>query len=391
MAGLLSRIRSRQWYALVYALILSATAAIVILDRLPRPWDTLAVLAAALLSAWVTYNLACRRARRRLHRLREAVDAFARGDLAPAIDHPPDDDFLKLSDSLERLLDQLKENYREHERLRRQLTHSEKLALIGELAATVAHEVNNPLDGLQNGIRLFRRGIGNPEQARQLLDLMENGLYRIEMIMRRLLTMSRDEPLSPVPLRVEDVVDDALLFVRPKLDRRQVELVRDFPDFPVFAMLDRPQMAQVLINLMINAADVMPNGGKLTIRCGTDDDGRCVLLDIADTGTGIAADIVPHIFEPFYTTKSKGGGTGLGLAVVQRVVQAHGGTVEVESQVGQGTRFRLTLPAALRLEQTASEPQMAPCQEAGTRLLAQEQADRAKIGSRAEVPAVGSQ
>lgn len=355
MASLLHRLRSRQRYVLAYALILTAFAGTIIATGLPQPWATLAMATAALATAWIMARIACRQMRKRLHRLREAVDAFVRGDLNSGIEHPPDDDFLKLSDSLERVLNQLRETCREHERLRRQLTRSEKLALIGELAATVAHEVNNPLDGLQNSTRIIRRNMDKPQQVRQLLDLMDNGLYRIEMIMRRLLTMSRDEPLSPAPVRVDEIVDDALMFVQPKLTRGNVELIRDFPDAPVFVMADRLQMAQVLINLMINATDAMPNGGKMTVRCRCGDHGRTALLDVIDAGTGISPEHLPHIFEPFYTTKSKGGGTGLGLAVVARIVQAHGGKVDVESELGKGTRFRITLPTAQRLEQPSSD------------------------------------
>ncbi|MGQ9651723.1 MAG: sensor histidine kinase [Phycisphaerae bacterium] len=355
MRTMLSRIRTREKYLIIYAVILAAGAGITLAAGVPQPWAVLVVATVALTAAWVSARIACRQARRRLHRLREAVDALARGDLATCIDHPPDDDFLKLSDSVERVLDQLRENYREHERLRRQLTHSEKLALIGELAATVAHEVNNPLDGLQNSIRILRRGVDNPDQVRQLLDLMENGLYRIEMIMRRLLTMSRDEPLSLAATRIETIVDDALVFAQPKLNRGRVELIRDLPESLPFAMVDRLQMAQVLINLMINAADAMPNGGKLTIRCRSGDYGRTLLLDVIDTGCGIAPEHLPHIFEPFYTTKSKGGGTGLGLAVVSRIVKAHGGTVEIQSEVGKGTRFRISLPVAANLEKHICE------------------------------------
>jgi len=132
--------------------------------------------------------------------------------------------------------------------------------------------------------------------------------------------------------------------------------VRDFPDFPVFAPADRLQMAQVLINLLINAADATPAGGRITIRCRCGDYGRSVLLDVIDTGTGIAPEHLPHIFEPFYTTKSKGGGTGLGLAVVSRIVQAHGGTVNVESELNKGTRFRIALPAIQQVEQPSLTP-----------------------------------
>ena len=230
MTGMLNRIRSRQRYVLAYTVVLSATAGIVIGAGVPQPWATLIMGMAALTAAWIMSRIACRHLHKRLHRLREAADALVRGDLTTVIDHPAGDDFVKLSDSLERVLDQLRESFREHERLQRQLTRTEKLALIGELAATVAHEVNNPLDGLQNSTRIIRRSMDNPEQVRQLLDLMDTGLYRIEMIVRRLLTMSRDEPLSLAPVRVDEIVDDALMFVQPKLNRRRIELVRDFPD-----------------------------------------------------------------------------------------------------------------------------------------------------------------
>lgn len=368
---ILSRLRSRQRYVLIYVLTLVVAVGVVIGVGLPQPWATLATAAVALTAAWVISRIACRQLRKRLHRLREAVDAFGRGDLTPVIEHPADDDFLKLSDSLEKMLQQLKETCCEHERLRQQLTRSEKLALIGELAATVAHEVNNPLDGLQNSTRIIRRNMNNPDQVRQLLDLMDAGLYRIEMIMRRLLTMSRDEPLSLAPIRLDEVVDDALMFAQPKLDRRRIELVRDFPDFPVFARADRLQMAQVLINLLINAADAAPAGGGITVRCRCGDYGRSVLLDVIDTGMGIAPEHLPHIFEPFYTTKSKGGGTGLGLAVVSRIVQAHGGTVKVESELNKGTRFRITLPAIQQIERPSCAPEGIDLPVAKPRTVAQ--------------------
>jgi signal transduction histidine kinase len=318
---------------------------------------TVAMLCVGLAAAWIVGTVACQHVHKRLHSLREAADACVRGDLSTVINRPPDDDFFKLSDSVERILAQLKETCEEEDRLRRQLTRSEKLALIGELAATVAHEVNNPLDGLQNSTRIIRRNLDHPEQVRQLLDLMDSGLYRIEMIVRRLLTMSRDEPVCPVPTRMDEIVDDALMFTQPKLSRYGVELVRDFPDTPVFANADRVQMAQVLINLMINATDAMRSGGRLTVRCRMGNHGQAVLLDVIDTGSGIAPEQLPHIFDPFYSTKGKGGGTGLGLTVVRRIIEAHRGTVEVESQVNQGTRFRVILPATL---QSLAVPQAHP-------------------------------
>ena len=305
------------------------------------------MLGIGLVTAWLMAFFVNRHLRRRLHRLRETAEAMARGDLPREIEHPAHDDFIKLAEAMERMLGRLQKTIREQDRLRKQLTRSEKLALIGELAATVAHEVNNPLDGLQNSTRIIRRNLDNHEQVRQLLDMMDAGLYRIEMIVRRLLTMSRDEPVNLAPMRMDEIVNDAALFVQPRFGRHAIELVRDFPDQSPFARADRVQLAQVLINLMINAADSMPEGGKLTVRCRTGERGKKILLDVCDTGGGITKDQLPHIFEPFYSTKGKGAGTGLGLAVVSRIVEAHQGRVEVESEVGKGTRFRIELPAEM--------------------------------------------
>jgi signal transduction histidine kinase len=242
---------------------------------------------------------------------------------------------------------------REQERLRQQLTRSEKLALIGELAATVAHEVNNPLDGLQNSTRIIRRNLDNVDQTRQLLDMMDAGLYRIEMIVRRLLAMSRDEAINPVPTRMDEIVSDAIVFVQPKFNRRSIKLVREFPDPTPFAMADRNQFVQALINLMINAADSMRDGGTLTLACRPDDESRTVHLEVRDSGSGIDEEHLPHIFEPFYTTKGKGSGTGLGLAVVARVIEAHQGKIDVKSTPGEGTTFIIELPAAAQQLQPA--------------------------------------
>jgi len=319
-------------------------------------WGAAIMLVVGLAAAWMIAFFVHRHLRSRLHRLREAADAMARGDPAAEIEHPAHDDFIKLADSLDGMLGRLQNTLQEQDRLRKQLTRSEKLALIGELAATVAHEVNNPLDGLQNSTRIIRRNLDNREQVRQLLDMMDAGLYRIEMIVRRLLTMSRDEPVNLVPTRVDQIVDDAVVFVQPRLSRSAIELVRDFPDPPLFARADRVQLAQVLINLMINAADAMPGGGRLVIRCRTGERGRRVLLDVSDTGSGIDKDQLPHIFEPFYSTKGQGAGTGLGLAVVSRIVEAHSGKVEVESEIGRGTCFRIALPAAPQRIEASGRP-----------------------------------
>ena len=350
----------RYHFLLIFALLFSGLGVILSLAIPDHCWGIAAMLVGGLVSAWLVALLGERSMRRRLHRLREAADALGRGELGRHITWGPKDDFVKLAESLDRITEQLRARCREEDRLRKQLTRSEKLALIGELAAVVAHEINNPLDGLQNCTRIIRRHRDNPEQTMELLDLMDAGLYRIEMIVRRLLSMSRDEPVHLTPTRLDEVVNDAVLFVQPRLDRHHIELVRRFPDIPLMAMIDRAQMAQVLINLAINAADSMLDGGRLEIVGRAGNDGRTVLLDVIDTGKGIEPNVLPNIFDPFYTTKDMGLGSGLGLSVVKRIIVAHQGTIEVTSELGRGTCFHIKLPTAVEMEAPSALPTVSP-------------------------------
>jgi signal transduction histidine kinase len=336
--------RVRQRLVLAYTAVVAVAAGVLICVR-PADWVGIVVTAViGLLAAWLVACVGKHRVQKRLHELREITDALADGKLVQDLRGLPNDDFVKLAASVERLAAQLREMVAEQDRLRQRLSRSEQLAVIGELAATVAHEVNNPLDGLQNSIEIIRRRIGADEQVGPLLDIMEAGLARIETTVRRLLSMSRDEPIHPVPTPVEEIAEEALTFAQPRLNRYGIRLVREFPAEPVVVMADVDHMAQVLINLLVNAADAMrANGGTLTLRCRGGNDGRA-WIEVADTGTGIPEQHLPHIFEPFYSTKGKDAGTGLGLAVVARVVEAHHGRIEVQTQAGAGTTFRIELP-----------------------------------------------
>lgn len=324
---------------------LTSLAAVIALSIWPSHWPAIiGMLVAGILSAWLIAYVATRLLRRRLHSLREMTEAVTHGDPTQEVHIQPNGDFLKLAASVDRLAGQLRDTTREQDRLQRRLTRSEKLALIGELAATVAHEINNPLDGLQNSIRIIRRDPANAAQVGQLLNLMENGLHRMEMIVRRLLTMSRDEPVHPVPTRIDEIFEEAVAFVRARLERCRIELVCDFPETPVTILADRVQFAQVLINLLVNAADAMPGGGKVVVHGQAIEQGRRARLTISDTGTGISEADLPRIFDPFFTTKAQGAGTGLGLAIVARIIEAHLGKIEVTSEPGCGTRFIIEMP-----------------------------------------------
>lgn len=345
LTSLVGHLGLRQRLLLTYLVLVSLAAGGLILLRRDQWLGVGSMWLLAVVAGWGIARVGNHALRRRLHRLREAADAIGRGDLSHRVALQGNDDFVKLAEALDRMAAQLEANVGEQQRLQKELVRREKLAMLGELAAMVAHEVNNPLDGLQNATRIIRRNPTDTEQNCKLLDLMDAGLYRIEMIVRRLLGMSRVEPLKLEPVQVQEICDEALMFVRPRLERGRIEVVRDLPENLGAVPADRGQLAQVLINLMLNAADAMPGGGRLTLRGRQGPDGM-VVLEIADTGKGISAEHLPHIFEPFYTTKGEGKGTGLGLSVAAGILEAHNGQVEVVSELDKGTIFRIRLPAA---------------------------------------------
>lgn len=337
----------RQKYSLAYMAVIAVSAAVVMLCWREHAQGVAVMAVVAVVAGGVVWTIAARRLQRSIGRLRRAADAIGAGDFAQTIACEEGDDLARLVQAFNRMAERLGQMADEEEHLRSQLARSERLAAIGELAATVAHEVNNPLDGLQNCTRILRRDANRSEQAGRLLDLMDSGLYRIEMIVRRLLSFARDETMNLVPTRLADVVGDALLFLQPRLDKHGISLVQEGFDRPVFAVADRTQMAQVVINLLLNAVDSTAAGGRITIRIAEPADAdREARLVVEDNGGGIAPEHLPRIFEPFFSTKGPNGGTGLGLAVVKKIVEAHHGRIEVVSRLGEGTRFEIRLPAA---------------------------------------------
>ncbi len=307
----------------------------------------LALTGYCLVVAWVLVTISNWWLHRSISRLRKAADAIGRGELTKRVEISPGDELAKLARSFNQMANRLEESVAEERILQEQLTRSEKLAVLGELAAEVAHEVNNPLDGVQNFSRIVRRSLDDQQRVREMLDLMDSGLYRIEMIIKRLLTLARSDTPQLRPTRLDQIIEDTVTFLEPKIAREEIEFVKKVGQAPVTVLADRHQMTQVMVNLVLNAIDSMPAGGRLTVRVcdGTDREGMG-RVEVADTGHGIPDDQRRAIFEPFFTTKGPGSGTGLGLAVVARIVRAHQGHVNVESSAGQGTTFSIELPLA---------------------------------------------
>ena len=242
----------------------------------------------------------------------------------------------------------------------RQLTQADKLASVGRLAAGVAHEINNPLTGvLTYASFLQKRSGGDPETQRDL-EVIVRETKRCREIVRGLLDFARQSPPERRPTDLNEVVRHGVAIVMNQLaiDRvaLQLDLAPDLPPVPA----DANQIQQVVVNLLINAADAIgERGGAIQVRTRAVDE-RAELI-VEDSGQGISREAIDHLFEPFFTTKGTRG-TGLGLAVTWRIVESHGGGIQVESEVGHGTRFTVRLPyaAEVRVEQPAPSPQGAP-------------------------------
>ncbi|WP_243316834.1 sensor histidine kinase [Geothrix paludis] len=227
----------------------------------------------------------------------------------------------------------------------RQLAQADKLASVGRLAAGVAHEINNPLTGVLSYASLLRKRLDGDKDSCDDLDVIVRETVRCRGIIRGLLDFARPTPPARKPMDLNEVVRRAVSVVMTQLSLNQVDLSLDLaPQLPV-VHADANQIQQVAVNLLLNAGDAINGEGgtiKLTTRAGAE--GSVEML-VQDNGRGIPAEDLPRIFEPFYTTKGSHG-TGLGLAVSWGIVEAHGGTLEVHSDPGQGTCFTLRIPAS---------------------------------------------
>jgi signal transduction histidine kinase len=229
-----------------------------------------------------------------------------------------------------------------------QLWQAAKLASVGELAASIAHELNNPLGTVSLRLETIVARTPGDAPTRPLLAIVEQEVERMARLVRNLLQFCRHGADQVSTVNVCDEVLKSAELVEHYLRRRGVTVVHDFAPPGITVIYgDRQKLRQVFLNLFTNAADAMPGGGTLTarVRPGATADGKpAVEVAVADTGHGIPDHVLPRVMDPFFTTKDEGKGTGLGLAICRRIVQEHSGSLAIESVVGKGTTVRIVLP-----------------------------------------------
>jgi PAS domain S-box-containing protein len=228
-------------------------------------------------------------------------------------------------------------------RLEEQLQHSEKMASIGLLAAGVAHEVNTPLTGISSYTQMLKEQV-KPEDLRYpLLEKIEKQTFRAAKIINNLLNFARSSTAEFESVDVNKSVLEVLSLLEHQMDKARIRVVKELSEDLPDVRGNENRIQQVFFNLILNARDAMPKGGWLTIATHADDD--TVVVEVRDTGHGIKREDVKRIYDPFFTTKGIGRGTGLGLSVSYGIVQEHGGAIFVDSAPGKGTTFQVALPA----------------------------------------------
>lgn len=254
----------------------------------------------------------------------------------------------ELTAAKEQLETRIAERTQELEESQAQVLHQEKMAAFGLLAAGIAHEVGNPLAGISSVVQMLdRRELD--DYTRDKLTLVHTQLARIQVILRELIAFSRPASDARGKVSVREVVDEALGIAKYYRGGKNRRISADVPpDLPPLVGV-RDQFVQVVFNLVLNAIDATDKGGS--IRVAAVDEQRRVVLTVADDGGGIPPELLPRLFRPYFTTKKHG--TGLGLFVLRRIVEGHGGRVGVESEVGKGTTFRVEIPVGTDSPQRA--------------------------------------
>lgn len=288
-------------------------------------------------------NLEKQQTHEKLLRFASAVERTG-GDLLDVnVDMEGSDEITLLGKSFNRMIERIRQSNIELKQTHEKLLRSQKLASLGILTSGVAHEINNPLGGMFNCVEMLTQMGDNKDFRQRYLKLLKDGLNRIENTVGKLLWMSRKEEKNPQRVTVKQALDDMYGFVEYRMKNSNIDYSARVED-GVSVMIDSYDLQQILINLIINAIQSMKNGG--TLRVNSYHRNSNVMLEVSDTGKGIDENELDKIFDPFYTTKHPGEGTGLGLWLTYEIVKYYNGDITVSSKKGHGTTFNITLNSA---------------------------------------------
>jgi two-component system, NtrC family, sensor kinase len=230
----------------------------------------------------------------------------------------------------------------ENEKLQTQLQHIERLAFVGELSAGIAHELNEPLGRILGFAQLIKKADNlNEQQTEDIERIIKASLYTREII-KKLMIFSRQMPRQVSTINLNDIVENILYFIDVRFQSRGITIIKQLDKNLPDLQADEVQMSQVLVNLITNSVHAMPNGGDIEVITKRKSGG--IVLTVKDSGVGMAPEVREKIFEPFFTTKPVGQGTGLGLSVVQGIVDSHNGKITVSSKPNKGSKFEIALP-----------------------------------------------
>jgi signal transduction histidine kinase len=307
-------------------------------------WSVFAIVVGLLATAFSAQAL------RPVKTLIDAVSRIGRGDYTPQLGVRGDDEISILAREFDKMAKSLKQREAQLKDKQEALLRAEQLAAVGRISAQIAHEVRNPLSSIGLNVELLDEALGKAgfgssveaSEAREVLAAIVREVDRLAEITEEYLRMARLPKPSLASEDLNEVVGNVLEFSKEELERSKVKVVRRLDPSAPRALADEGQLRQVFLNLLRNSREAMPEGGQLTVESRTVN-GRAEVV-FCDSGRGMTSDVRERIFEPFFSTKE--GGTGLGLAVSQQILQAHGGSIRCESSPGGGTTFVVSLPKA---------------------------------------------
>jgi two-component system NtrC family sensor kinase len=300
------------------------------------------VISVCLLTGFLIYSMVTLPTRRLLAGTRKA----AAGELDSVIPVSSGDELGQLTGSFNEMVKQLKSHIRTIMDTQDRLSQSQKLASLGKLAAGVAHELNNPLTVILNDTSLMLREAPEGSQQKEDLELIVSEAKRCGRIINELLDFTRTKKPHHQFITINSLVQETIVLVKHQALLKEIELSLDMPAGIPPVKVDADQMKQVFIDIIVNATEAMKKQGSLRIATQASEDRKNVTISFTDSGPGIEDEIKDKVFQPFFTTKDAEGGTGLGLAICSEIVAKHGGRIEVDAEQGEGSTFKVILPAA---------------------------------------------